>query len=1084
MKKSLLLLLFISILSGNLLLAQKIAGKITGADDNQALIGASVQVKGTKTSTVTDADGMYEIAAKQGDVLQFSYIGFLKQEVTVATATTVDIVLKTDNRTLSDVVVTALGFKKERASLGYAVQEVKGENLIKARENNPVANLTGKVAGLTVGISPELLGGAGVLLRGKTPLYVVDGVPINSDTWNISADDIENITVLKGPTASALYGSRGQFGAIQITTKRGTTNKRGFSVDFNSSTQVDNGFVAIPKVQDLYGPGDHGKYSFVDGKGGGVNDGDYDVWGPKFDGQLIAQFDSPIDPATGKIIPTPWVNRGKDNLSRFIRSGVLQTTNLAIAAQNEKSDIRVSGSHAYQQGLVPNTWLNTFNFNTTAGYNVTDRLRFETNINYNRQVTDNIPDVAYGPNSLIYNVATWTGADYDIEAFNPKAGGSYWQKGKEGVQQIYAEYQRYNNPYFSAYEWLRGHYKNDLYGYATMKYKITDFLNFQARTQVTTYDILRNEKMPYSAGSYSRDERKGDYREDKRNLMETNTDVLLSFDKNITTNINLKASIGGNLRNLDYKSSYTTTDYLNVPGLYTFSNSLNPIKSANYSAKAATNSAYGFVDLGYKTWAYLSITGRYDKSSALLSNNNAFFYPSVSLSVLPTEFMKLGPISFMKLRGSYANVGSSFTQNTIGPAASFLSYGAGYETPYGGPIYLQPTYSIQNSLVAAQSGATFSRVIIDPDLKPSFSTSTEAGIDLKFFKNRIGLDATVFNSIDGPGIFELPISDAAGAATLRTNGIKTQRIGYEIALTGAPIKTKDFQWDITANYGTFKEYLKEIYTKDPSITSLNRFIKTVDDPATKNIDERRTDAYYGSAFARSQDGKIIYGADGLPLRSSQPQFLGYKNPNFAWGIYNSFTYKGLSVGVQFDGRQGGKIWNYIMRQTYRGGRHIATVEGDMAAARENDTKGIKSWAAEGVKISNGGKPNFDANGNITNYSELQFTTNDNKTFLQDWISRYYGTDEGVMISRSFFKLREVTIGYQLPSKWLEKTPVNKVSLSVTGRNLFYSAATKDIDLDQYIGLGSYTGSGLSSGGQSGFQTPTMRRFGVNLNVTF
>lgn len=1052
-----------------------ISGKVTSSEDNSEMIGVTVKVLNTNRFTTTNEDGNYSVAANQGEELEFTYIGYSSQTIKVGKSTIIDLKMTPDQKILGDVVVTALGFRKERASLGYAIQEVKGENLIKAREQNPVSSLTGKIAGLTVGASPELLGAPGVLLRGKSPLYVVDGVPINSDTWNISPDDIESITVLKGPTASALYGSRGQFGAIQINTKRGTLNNRGFQVDLTSSTMVDNGFIAIPKVQDQYGPGDHGQYAFVDGKGGGINDGDYDVWGPRFDGQLIPQYDSPIDPATGKRTGTPWIARGKNNLTRFIRPGVLQNTNLSVSAKNERGDFRISGSHGYQRGLVPNTWLNTFNVNTSAGYNLNSKFRVETNVNINRQITDNIPDVTYGPNSLIYNVATWAGADWDIDAFNPNKGGSYWQPGKEGVQQIYAEYQRYNNPWFSAYEWLRGHYKTDIYGYALAKYNINNNLSVQLRTQLTAYDLMRNEKMPYSAGSYGRDERKGDYREDKRALYENNHDLLLTWNKNVAKDFSIRATIGGNLRTLNYKSSFVTTDYLNVPGLYTFSNSLNPLKAANYSSNMAVNSAYGFVDLGYKTWAYLSLTGRYDKSSALLPKNNAFFYPSASVSVLPTEFLNLGPITYMKLRGSYANVGSSFTQDNIGPASNFLGYGAAYNTPYGGPNYLQPTYSILNQVYGNQSGASFTRTLIDPNLKPSFSSSYELGTDIKVLKNRLGLDFTYFNSIDGPGIFDLPISEAAGPAVLRTNGIKTERKGIEIALTGTPVQTKDFSWNITANYGQFKEFLKEIYPGDPSITSINRFIKIGD----------RTDAYYGSAFARDPSGKIIYGADGLPLRSTQPQFLGNKNPNWTWGLYNSFNYKGLSVGVQFDGRVGGKIWNYISRQTYRGGRNIATVEGAMGEARLNDTKGIKSWAGDGVKITNGIAPKFDADGKITNYNELNFAPNTNNTFLQDWISRYYGTDEGVMVDRTFAKLREVTVGYTLPSKWFaNKKTVSGVTISLTGRNLLYFSKVKDVDLDQYVGLPSYTNQGLSSGAQSGFQTPTMRRYGVNVKVTF
>ncbi len=420
---------------------------------------------------------------------------------------------------------------------------------------------------------------------------------INTDTWNISNDDIESITVLKGPTASAIYGSRGQFGAIQITTKRGTKDKRGFSVDFNSSTMVENGFIAIPKVQDEYGPGDHGVYEFVDGRGGGKNDGDYDIWGPKFNGQLLPQYDSPLDPTTGKRIGTPWVARGKDNLTRFLRPGIDSTNNLAFSGANEKFDYRVSGTYSYQQGIMPNTWLNTLNLNTTAGLNITDKLRLETNVNYNRQFTPNFPDVQYGPNSMIYNIITWGGADWNVDDFNPKKDGSYWQKGKEGVQQIYAEYQRYNNPYFMAYEWLRGHYKNDLYGYTSLKYAISPSWSAQLRTQISSYDLLRTEKLPYSATSYGREEGKGDYREDKRNLFDSNTDLLLSYNKSITEDFSVKASAGANLRNLFYRSSFVTTDYLNAPLPYTFSNTLNPLRSANFTAAMTVPSVYGYADL-------------------------------------------------------------------------------------------------------------------------------------------------------------------------------------------------------------------------------------------------------------------------------------------------------------------------------------------------------------------------------------------------------------------------------------------------------------------------------------------------------
>ena len=1049
----------------------QVRGKITDSGDNSPLPGASIVVKGTTKGTLTDLNGQFNLDAKIGETLVVSFVGYEPMEVSAQN----DLVLslKQQSTVLQEVVATALDIKKTKASLGYAVQDVKGSELTKARESNPVANLVGKVAGLTVGVTGELLGSPQVLLRGRTPLYVVDGVPINTDTWNISNDDIESITVLKGPTASAIYGSRGQFGAIQITTKRGTKDKRGFSVDFNSSTMVENGFIAIPKVQDEYGPGDHGVYEFVDGRGGGKNDGDYDIWGPKFNGQLIPQYDSPLDPTTGKRIGTPWIARGKDNLTRFLRPGIASTNNLAFSGANEKFDYRVSGTYSYQQGIMPNTWLNTLNLNTTAGLNITDKLRLETNVNYNRQFTPNFPDVQYGPNSMIYNIITWGGADWNVDDFNPKKGGSYWQKGKEGVQQIYAEYQRYNNPYFMAYEWLRGHYKNDLYGYTSLKYAISPSWSAQLRTQISSYDLLRTEKLPYSATSYGREEGKGDYREDKRNLFDSNTDLLLSYNKSITEDFGVKASAGANLRNLFYRSSFVTTDYLNAPLPYTFSNTLNPLKSANFTAAMTVPSVYGYADFNYKTWVYLSVTGRVDKSSALLPKNNSYFYPSVSLSVLPSEMVDLGAISYLKFRGSYANVGGSLTSDNIGSAGSFIGYGAGYNTPYGGPSYLLPVYNITKPY-NNQTAAYYNRFLIDENLKPSFSSTYEIGGDIRILKNRLGLDFNYFNAIDGPQIFNLPVSEAAGPTSYRTNGLKTQRQGIELTLTGTPIKTQNFGWDILVNWSRYRETLKEIYGADPNITTFNTFFKVGD----------RLDKYYGTAFVRTGtttvDGVTVYDKNtpiiysgALPLRQGN-QFLGYTNPDWIWSIKNNLRFKGFTLGFQFDGRIGGVIADYIERQTYRGGRHIATVQGTMAAAREADTKGVKTWTGEGVKVSSG-TIKYNNNGIISNASELQFATNADKTFLQDWISRYYGTDEGTLHSRTYFKLRELTLTYQIPNNLLKNIGIRQANISLIGRNLGYWAEVTDLDIDQYAN---------PSTGNSGFQTPTLKRYGVNLNITF
>ncbi len=1062
MKKTVILLLCLS--NAILGFAQSVAGKIVSAADQSPLVGASITVKGTSNGTVSDENGMFNLEAQNGQTLEISYIGFESKTHQVGNEKNITISLTESATGLNEIVVTALGIEKEKSKVGFAVQTIKGADLIKAREPNPVNSLVGKVAGLTIGTSAEILGAPQVLLRGSSNvLYVVDGVPIQSDTWNISPDDIETITVLKGPNASALYGSRGQFGAIQITTKRGTKDSRGFSVEFNSSTMVENGFLTIPKVQDEYGPGDHGRYAFKDGKGGGLNDGDYDIWGPKFEGQLIPQYDSPVDPATGVRQGTPWVNRGADNLKRFLRPGLLSTNNIAISTGTDKYDLRFSATQTYQKGIVPNTKLNGSNFSVTGGLNFNKNLRFESSLNYNRQYTPNIPDVEYGPNSMIYNIIIWGGADWDIDQLR-----NYWQEGKEGLQQIYAEYQRYNNPWFQAYEWTRGHYKNDTYGTASLSYKISDNLSVMGRTQITGYNLFRDEKFPYSGTTYGREARLGDYREDYRNLFENNTDVLATYQKTIAKNFNINLSVGANARTFKYNSLYGTTDYLNVPGWYNLNNSLNPKRVFNYNADMKILSAYSYLDLGYKNIVNLSLTGRIDKNSTLPAANNSFFYPSASLSFVLSEALQMPEfLPYVKLRGSFARVGSGLTSTLIGPAdraagADVTGYGIDYNSPYGGPDFSKSAaYSISNRY-NSQPSASYSNFIANPDLQPSFSSSWEAGTDIRFFQNRLGLDFTYFNSINGPGIFNLPISEATGYNSLIQNGIKTKKDGLEITLSGSPIKNKSFEWNVLANWSTYKEVLTDIY---PGVTVLNRFIEVGD----------RIDKFYSTKVYRTEDGQIINDGGGRPLVNPVPQFMGNINPDWAWGLNNTFKVKSFALNVQVDGRVGGVISNYIQRQTFRGGRNIETIQGKMGEARYQDYKGIKSWVGEGVQLS-GGTIKTDVNGVITNYNELQFKPNATATFLQDYISRWYATDEANLISRTFAKVREASLTYNVPTSLFAGKFFQSATISFIGRNLLYFSHAKnsDVDVDQFA-------AGNSS---SSLQSPTTRRYGVNVNFKF
>jgi len=1044
----------------------QVKGKVVDAETGKPIEMASVVVAGQNLNAKTNNAGEFQLdGVKSSSAITVSIVGYNSQKI-VANGSFISVKLDRVAENLTEIVVTALGIKKEKRKLGYSTQEVKGADLVKAREINPINNLVGKVAGLTVGINNEMLRQPNLVLRGgRVNLIVVDGVPINSDTWNISPDDIESYNVLKGPVASALYGYRGQNGAIIINTKKGTKDKRGFSVEVNSSTTVQKGFIALPKTQDEYGPGDHGTYAFGDGLGGGINDADYDVWGPKFEGQLIPQYDSPVDPVTGKRSGTPWTARGKDNLKRFIRPGLLNTTNIAIASSSEKADLRFSVSNSYNKGILPNTSLNTTNLNLASTLRFNSKLTLDANINYNKQYSDNFPDVDYGPNSIIYNITIWGGADWNIDDMR-----DYWQKGKEGVQSNYAEYQRYHNPYFMAYEWLRGHYKNDIYAYTTLNYKINQYLNVLARTSVTTYDLLRTEKMPFSAHPYGREENKGDYREDRRSMFETNTELRADFKTPLIAKFfGISGFAGTNYRQFNYTSSFVTTNYLNVPNVYNFANSRNPVMAYNFASEMRVNSFLYSVDIEAGKYANLNITGRNDKLSALNKNNNSFFYPSFNLSTVLNDYIDLPKsINLLKFRASYAKVrgGGSFVSDFIGstPNNAFpLNYGQQYQSTYGGPTY---TYAGVYSTGTGYNNTTqaiYTNTLVDSDVKPDDRSSVEVGVEGRFLNNRIGFEASYYEYADGPQIFSKSISQSTGYASYVVNGTKTKRSGFDLTINGSILKKANgLNWDATLNMGSFKNVLTEL---PAGVTALNTFY-------TQGM---RTDAVYFRLMARTNDGQIINDAGGRPLYLPVAQFAGYSDPKLVWGLNNKFSYKAFTLNIAFDGRVGGIMEDYVRKKTFQGGRHIETVQGAMGDARYQDYKGVKSYVGEGVFTADAIK--YDpVTGKITNMDALKFTTNTTKTFIQDYISRLHGNPEPNIMSKTFFKMREVVLTYELPSTLFKKSIFKRATASFVGRNLLYwmpDSKFNDVDIDQYPGESSIN-----------LQTPTTRSYGFNLNFIF
>jgi len=1074
----------------------QIKGKITDASSSLPVAGVQVKSQSGKT-TVTDLNGEFRITVSKGESLSIIHIGFKSENLKIKDESFLSIQLNPSLTQLSEVVVTATGIKKEAKRLGYATQTIDASTLTQAREADPVNSLKGEVAGLAININSEIGHSPDVIIRGENdpnnrPMFVVDGVSISSDTYNINPDDIETITVLKGPNAAALYGFQGKNGAIIISTKKGTKDKRGFAITLNSSTQINKGFIALPKYQDTYGPGDNGQYAYAGGGsstanyfgsgavGSGVNDYDYDVWGPQFRGQLIPQYDGAYTPGqtytttfadgskwTGNVAPTPWLARGKDNLRKFIQAGLLSSNSVSLSSSTEKTDMRFSLGNTYQKGIVPNTQLNNFNATASIVHRFNSQLTLTSYLNYSRQTSPNVPDVSYGPNSIIYNIIIWGGADWAMNDMK-----NYWQPGKVGIQQKYEEYYRYNNPYFMSYEWLRGHYQNNEYGYVSLNYKPAKNLEFQLRPSITSYDMFNSEKLPYSADVYGRELRQGDYREDRRSSFESNVDAQVRYNqKKVLGFLDLGVLGGGTVRTFNFNSGFESTNYLNVPGIYSFSNSQNALSGSSFHSVMKVLSAYYSVDLGYKSYLIANVTGRVDKSSALPANGDSYFYPSFNLASVLSDYLKLPkPISFLKVRGSYAESKSGGTSAFFSPNVSSTpaaGYGYTWNSPYGGPSYqfsqpytLNPVYTNQYS-----SSATFTDQTVSSSIQTADRKSTEFGADIRFLDNKLGFDITHFH-YKNSGIVNQGTSAASGYSSFLTNGNVYTNDGWEFTMNAAPIRnSKGFSWNVTANVSTY----------------IRKWVNN-SNPNNYEYNGKRVDLVYGNAFVRTPNGKMVIDqASGVYLRysdlgSSAQKVFGHADPDFQWAAINTLSYKNFSLRFQFDGLVGGVMEDYVRKKTLQGGRHSESATGAFGVARPSDEANVAAYTGDGVNLT-GASINLDPiTGAITNYSSLNQVQNTTKSQVQPFVTRMASIPDLDIIKKTYVKLREIALTYNLPENTFKKNSfIRKASVSFVGRNLlyFFPNKYKDVDVDQYT---QDSGSGL--------QTPTTRSYGVNVNFLF
>ncbi|WP_345003969.1 SusC/RagA family TonB-linked outer membrane protein [Snuella lapsa] len=1022
-----------------------ITGTVTDIG-NVPLPGVNIIKEGTSTGAQTDFDGNYTINANKGDVLEFSYIGMKTLKITVGDDDVINVILKEDAALLEEVVVTALGIRKERRKVGFATQEVAGEALTKAQPPSFVEGLTGKVAGVIVtNNSADFFSDPQIYLRGERPLIVVDGVPQpNSDFWNLSSDDIESITVLKGAAASALYGSLGKNGALQVTMKTGK-GKQGTVITYNTSNTFQTGFLRIPHAQTEYGPGNNGIYRYGGGiaggdgltLGGGQNDVDHSIWGPKFDGRLIEQFDSPIDPETGYRIPTPWISRGEDNLKNFMDVGVVSTHNVTVQSNFERGYFAISDTYRYSKASTPGQRLDINTIRLAGHLDISDKASVDGSLQFNHQNSDNRIRGVYGPTSPLYNLTIWGGAHYDVRNFR-----QVWQEGKEGIAQNFVEKWRFNNPYALAHAWKRPWIKNDILTYLKFNYKFSDNLNIHVRSTLNSYDLTNNEEISKDIYNYDIPDRGGRFRYNHTRYFENNTDFLLSYNqKFFNGDFGIDATLGANQRYLKTVSESASTTQLIVPEIFTLQNSVDPVTPNSSTAYKGVYSGYASFDLSYKNLLFVGATARIDKSSTLIKGNDSFFYPSVYMSaVLSDAFEMPDFISFLKVRTAYASVGDDF-----GIFEATNEFGTGRWRNI-------PTASYPSRLE-------------NPDLRPEFNASVEYGAELKLFNGRFGIDFSYYENTFGPQIFTQSFSSASGYSGILQNGRKTETRGFDASISVVPVRTDDFEWSMLFNVDKYTRYLISLPPLEDG---------TIPEREGRTFVGGELNHYWWNTWDRTADGQLIIGPNGLPV-STPAIDLGNTQPDFTASFNNTIRYKNWSMNFLIDGRFGGITFDRYERDLWRSGSHPESVhpERDLSNIAFATGGDARTMLIPGMQVVSG-DVTWDPDGNVIEDTR-EFVPNETKVNYQQWAQGYMGDWRSNIIEKTFAKLREASVTYTFPRKMLENTFIKAASISVVGRNLLYW--TKD---DTYGDLDTYT---LSTG-DTNLQQPSQRSFGFNVNLQF
>jgi TonB-linked SusC/RagA family outer membrane protein len=1007
-------------------------------DQGKPIIGATVKIKKTGVGTITNVNGEFTLSVVDNAALEVSYIGYETKHFVVNNHSKIQIVLKEDVKTLGEVVVTALGIKREEKALGYAVQGLKGDVLQTVKGVDVGTSLTGKIAGVNVLNSTEFGEGPQILVRGEEPLLVIDGTPYaNMTLREVPSDDIESLSVLKGATASALYGSRGQNGAIMITTKKGS-GKEGLSVSINSGTMFTAGYLAIPKMQSTYGRvlkhNPDGTLEYVTSDDGS--------WGSPLEGQDVIQW----DPVSKSKISMPFIARGKNNFKNFLEQGYVLNNNVSISQTSKNGNIRASVTWVKNKGNYPNSTYSKYIYSLGGDIKLND-FSFSTSLSYNKHESPNLGFSGYTAYDPMYSLLVWSSPDWDLRDYK-----DYWVIPNQEQNCSYTSGN--NNPYFDRYERIHKLDKDIFNGTFEIKYEPTKWLNSMIRVGYDTYSNkqeIRISKGSFTGGGSATvisngtqiwgESARGSYNEGISRGYSINMDFITSANYKYR-DFTIDGFVGASMMyNRDEGIEARTKGGLSVPGFYSLLASVDPASVASQLYKKQTNSLYGKLGISWKSIAFAEITLRNDWVSTLPESTRSYLYPSFSGSLILSDLLpKLDWLSLWKIRGSWV------------------------ESKKPADIYdINSVYSISNSVWGALSSSSLPTVIRGTAISPEKAITYEVGTAVNLFNNRVSFDFAYYNKRMFDFIEDAGISPASGYLSTFVNSkeVDTRR-GLELTINATPVKTNDLIWNVMFNWSKYADY----YTKlDPVYSADKPWVKV----------GKRTDAFVYRDYLRDTDGNIIHNSSGLPQYSNYDSKYGNSDPDWIWGLNNSIKYKNWELSVSFDGRVGGHIQSITEMYMWRSGNHPKSVTPERYLDATNP--GSNNYVGKGVKIVSG-TVKYDTYGNIIEGSDTRvFAPNDIATTYKSYIENYHrgtawgGTPSAVDIySGTFFKLRELSLTYNVPFAFCNKFKAKSISISAIGQNvLFFAKDFKYSDPD---------------GGHENFADPSQRYLGFNIKIGF